>query len=50
MGNDETDQTTLTEKNIDKGSLNVFGLNHKISFRKVFLKMYCRSAINPKKI
>ena len=38
MGNDETDQTTLTEKNIDKGSLNVFGLNHKISFRKVFFK------------
>jgi hypothetical protein len=38
MGNDETYQTTLTEKNIDKGSLNVFGLNHKISFRKVFFK------------
>ena len=38
MGNNETYQTTLTEKNIDKGSLNVFGINHKISFRKVFFK------------
>ncbi len=38
MGNNETYQTTLTEKNIDKGSLNVFGINHKISFRKMFFK------------
>ena len=28
----------VPEKNIDKGSLNVFGINHKISFRKVFFK------------
>lgn len=38
MGNDDTYQTTLTEKNIEKGSLSVFGINHKTSFKKLFIK------------
>lgn len=38
MGNDDTYQTTLTEKNTEKGSLSVFGINHKISFQKLFIK------------
>lgn len=38
MGNDDTYQTTLTEKNIEKGSLSVFGLNHKTSFKKLFIR------------
>ena len=38
MGNDDTYQANLTEKNIEKGSLRIFGINHKTSLKKLFIK------------
>ena len=38
MGNDDTYETTPTQKNTDIGNLAVFGVSHKISFDRFFWK------------
>ena len=38
MGSDNTLETSLTEKNINNGTLQVYGVSHKVSLQKLFLK------------